>query len=74
MFIQDNSIAQRINLCDHSILKWHEVTKTLAIVFNVREITGKKCCKQAEYGLFLIFLLALLFWSTSFLCVPRVTD
>ena len=40
------------NLCNHFVVKWHEVTQTFAMFDCVKEMTSKKTCKYGENGLF----------------------
>ena len=54
------------NLCNHSIVKWHEVTQIFGVVDCVKEITAKKSCKYDESGSFGYFLL---FWCVDFVRV-----
>ena len=47
-------MQESYNLCDHSVVKWHEVTVTFVIVECVSEMTTKKSCKYCEYELLII--------------------
>ena len=38
------------NSCYRSVVKWHEVAQTFAVVHFIREMSAKKSCKHDKYG------------------------
>ena len=36
-FTQGHMIMTNLNLCDHSVVKWHDLVQSFAIVDNVRD-------------------------------------
>ena len=41
---------KRLNLCNYSLAKWHDLAQTFAMVDYVREMTAKKYCKNGGNG------------------------
>ena len=50
-------------MCSHSVVEWHEGARTFASVDYGREMTEKKSCKYAEYGLFVCMFASIFFLS-----------
>ena len=40
-FIQDHRIARKQDLANHSVVKWHKVAQTVAVIDFVRETAAK---------------------------------
>ena len=39
-------------MCNHPVIKWHEIAQTFSEVDYVRKVIAKKHCKYGEYGSF----------------------
>ena len=50
-FIQSHRVTRKLELV-HSVIKWHEVSFTFAMVDYVREMAASKLCKYSQCGSF----------------------
>ena len=62
-------IWKRLNFCNQSVVKWHEVSQSLTVIDYVREMATKKSCKWDEYGSFEHFFF---YWVVS-CSIPLLT-
>ena len=65
-FTQRHRVTRQ-NLCSHSVVKWHEVAQTYALVASVRGMPSKTF-KNDEYGSFEHLLFLLVYSITVFAC------
>ena len=78
IFIKVTELQESKNLCNHSVVGWHEIAKTFAMIDYFREMTAEHFSHYGEYGsfenllYFSLFLCLLCSCSVGWFCFALV--